>query len=339
MLRKRLFIIISCFLFCLLSWSAGYPEAKNPQNGNFLKTVKELEYSVIQQQSMSLSQKPKDTAKQAQPVKKVTAADLKEESQLQRLSKKNNEINIALKEKERQAQDCLAKLNNFEKNNASMQSKIQKDLESKLEKARNENISLTQGLKDKTKEAGDLKKQLDDVNKLLKEKAELQTKVFDLNNSLLALKKEKAIIESILANQPQDLRLPLAAIPESDKTVNNKNINTNLGYSYGISGKIDEAIEQYRKALKYTPEDKDLHYNLAYLLAKKKRDREAVAEYKLALKGTPQDREVYYNLSIIYSVRLKDQKTAQEYYRKFLDLAPRSSELTPQKKSEKASKG
>ncbi|MFZ2602517.1 MAG: tetratricopeptide repeat protein, partial [Candidatus Omnitrophota bacterium] len=115
-----------------------------------------------------------------------------------------------------------------------------------------------------------------------------------------------------------DLRLP--KLVKADEKNLDEVICLNLGFAYGLKGKIKDAIEEYEKALKYAPEDKDIHYNLGYLLAKQNKCKEAIEEYKKALTGLSDDREVYYNLSIVYAACLKDAKTADYYYNKFLRL-------------------
>jgi tetratricopeptide (TPR) repeat protein len=52
-------------------------------------------------------------------------------------------------------------------------------------------------------------------------------------------------------------------------------------------GKLNEAVQTYRKGLKSVPDDLDLHYNLAVLLKKQGRRDEAIKEFRTALQIDP----------------------------------------------------
>ena len=52
-------------------------------------------------------------------------------------------------------------------------------------------------------------------------------------------------------------------------------------------GKFDEAIEQYRRALRIQPLDADTHYSLGELLQRRGRPDEAASEYRETLRINP----------------------------------------------------
>jgi tetratricopeptide (TPR) repeat protein len=170
-----------------------------------------------------------------------------------------------------------------------------------------------------TKENLSLKKKIEDLEQTIsrqnKAQLELQKQLTHLNEKVASLEREASILEAML-NQERDMKPPL--LVRGDEKSWDKIIHVNLGFAYAIKSKMKEAIEEYKKALEYDPQDKDIHYNLGYLLAKNNRYKEAIEEYKKAIKGSPEDKEVYYNLAVIYTTIIKDEQIASQYYQKFL---------------------
>lgn len=158
------------------------------------------------------------------------------------------------------------------------------------------------------------------------DKAEIRSNQLSLADENIALKKriqelerDNSVLESMLSLRQAEMRQP--ALAERGEKSPDKVIHVNLGFAYGIKGRIEEAIDEYRKALEYDPKDKDIHYNLGLLLSRKNRHKEAIEEYKKSIKGTAEDKEVYYNMAVIYSTGMKDKNTAAEYFQKFLEIA------------------
>lgn len=197
----------------------------------------------------------------------------------------------------------------------SQQNRTHLELEDKIKQIEEENHSLSHTLEEKSRETDEIKKEMS-----------------GLKDKISAKELENEFLESILAAQAKYLNPP-QLVKANEKSFD-KVIHLNLGFSYGLKGKIEDAVVEYQRALEYDPGDKDIHYNLGYLLAKQNRYKEAIEEYKNALKGLPQDREIYYNLAIIYTTGLKDQKTGAEYYQRFLKLSPTNT--GPSLKTEKA---
>ena len=57
----------------------------------------------------------------------------------------------------------------------------------------------------------------------------------------------------------------------------------NLGYTLVSEGRLDDAIDEYGKAIKLMPESPETRYNLAGVFLRKRQLQEAVAEYRKAL--------------------------------------------------------
>ncbi len=71
-----------------------------------------------------------------------------------------------------------------------------------------------------------------------------------------------------------------------------------------LAGRKGEAIQNFRQALKYAPEDADLHYNLANLLAQTDRYEEAEAQYRESLRLDPSSASTHSNLGVLLLNRL-----------------------------------
>jgi tetratricopeptide (TPR) repeat protein len=84
------------------------------------------------------------------------------------------------------------------------------------------------------------------------------------------------------------------------KRPENARAHNNLGHALSrIPGQSDEAIEQYREALRLNPNYGQAHYNLAFALATAGGPlEEVIGEYREALRVTPGLAEAHYNLGV-----------------------------------------
>ncbi|RJO65201.1 MAG: tetratricopeptide repeat protein [Candidatus Omnitrophota bacterium] len=261
------------------------------------KKVKELETAVLKNKT-SVS---KEVQGQQEQLKKENVS----------LSKELTAKTKAMNDLDKQLAICKDSVNTLGKDKASMQTKFGQD----LKKAISQSATTTQ-------EKASLHTRLQEA---MKEKEGLKAQVVTLKNAVGILQKEKAILETMMAAQPQTLRF---SQPRTEVAKSLKNeVHLNLGYAYALKGNAEKAIQEYRKALHYDPQNRDVHYNLGYLLARQNRFQEAVEEYKKSLSGSTTDREVYYNLAILYAVNLKEPKLAQMYYNKFLEYSSDTSAL------------
>ncbi|MGA8654985.1 MAG: tetratricopeptide repeat protein [Chthoniobacterales bacterium] len=95
----------------------------------------------------------------------------------------------------------------------------------------------------------------------------------------------------------------------------------NLGVALFQKGQVDEAVSQYQKALEINPDYADVHYNLGNALLQKGQLDEALAQYQKASEINPNDADVRSNLggALLQKGQL-DGALAQ--YQKALEIKP-----------------
>jgi Tfp pilus assembly protein PilF len=111
-------------------------------------------------------------------------------------------------------------------------------------------------------------------------------------------------------------------------TKNNYIMHYNCGMAFWTSGQVDEAIEQYRQALKINPVYAKAHNNLGCALRDKRQADEAAAEFKLAIKIAPDFADAQNNYGVILAERGLHEEAishfgaalkANPYYRDAMD--------------------
>ncbi|MEW6075086.1 MAG: tetratricopeptide repeat protein [Candidatus Omnitrophota bacterium] len=310
-LQKRI-IGLYCAVLTLSVLQAAYAESKEAVKKK--ETAHKEQVANLKRDNEALSKKVKEL--EASVLKNKTSVSKEAQGQLEQLKKENASLSKdlaaktkALNDLDKQLAICKGSVNALGKEKVSMQTKFDQD----SNKAKAQSTTLAQ-------EKAALNSKLQDA---MKEKDGLKAQVATLKNTVGLLQKEKAMLETMMAAQPQTLRFsqPRAEVAKSLKN----EVHLNLGYAYALKGNTEKAIQEYRTALHFDPQNRDVHYNLGYLYAKQNRFQEAVEEYKKALSGSAKDKEVYYNLAILYAVNLKESKLAQMYYSKFLEYSSDTS--------------
>ena len=95
----------------------------------------------------------------------------------------------------------------------------------------------------------------------------------------------------------------------------------NLGVVYYEQGRVDEAIAEYRKALKINPNFDGAHNNLGSAYFKKGLTSEAIREYEKAVRINPYYVDGRYNLGVAYSQLGRVDQAIIEY-KKALKINP-----------------
>jgi Tfp pilus assembly protein PilF len=99
-----------------------------------------------------------------------------------------------------------------------------------------------------------------------------------------------------------------------------------LGLALSIKGRLDEAISQFQKALELNPHMADVRNNLGIALSRKGQWNEAITQFQEVLKTNPTIADTYNNLGIALSNQGQlDQ--AMEQYQKALQINPNDSKF------------
>ena len=92
------------------------------------------------------------------------------------------------------------------------------------------------------------------------------------------------------------------------------------GHDFFEKGQVDDAVREYREAVRCRPDSSSAHCSLASALIKKRLFAEAVSELKTALKLNPALNIAYYNLGLALE-NSGQYQDAQEAYGKFVSVA------------------
>ena len=111
-----------------------------------------------------------------------------------------------------------------------------------------------------------------------------------------------------------------------DRTLDGVDPHVELGWGYRKAGKLAEALDEYKKALEFSPEDHRLHTNLGTVYFDAGRFPDAIREYEEAIRLNPGDAVAYGNLAAIYNKQGKT-KMAQEMWDKVKMYAPSDEDL------------
>jgi len=104
-------------------------------------------------------------------------------------------------------------------------------------------------------------------------------------------------------------------------TPNSSIAHYNLGKLHDNEGRVDEAVDLYRRALTINPAYTEAHYNLARLLAKQGLRDEAMNHYRQALTFKPNDADTHNNLGLLLAKR-GDVPAALAAFQKAVELDP-----------------
>ena len=96
----------------------------------------------------------------------------------------------------------------------------------------------------------------------------------------------------------------------------------NMGDVYCLEGKLDKALEEFRRAILLKPNYADAYHNLALTEQKIGRINDAALHYQKAISTNPRLYQSYQNLGLIYLQRGQAAQ-AEEYLKKARELNPK----------------
>jgi tetratricopeptide (TPR) repeat protein len=89
----------------------------------------------------------------------------------------------------------------------------------------------------------------------------------------------------------------------------------NLGFAYATQGRMDEAIEEFKKAISSNPRFAEAHNNLGNAYTVQGRVDEAISEYKEAIRLAPEYAEAHFNLGLAYKIKGLKNEAIREFER------------------------
>jgi protein O-mannosyl-transferase len=98
-------------------------------------------------------------------------------------------------------------------------------------------------------------------------------------------------------------------------------VHNNLGIALFAEQKNEEAISNFRIAIKLLPNEMKAHYNLGIALVAESEIEEAISHYKMAIKLKPYFTDAHYNLGVIL-LQKREVKEAIHHFRETLRLRP-----------------
>ena len=118
-----------------------------------------------------------------------------------------------------------------------------------------------------------------------------------------------------LASRVERYRLQVKAYPDDARA------HSNLGMAYGEQGRLDEALDLFRKAIDLDPGYGRAHYGLATVFYRRDQLNLAIGAYEQACRLAPESPEAFNDLGRAY-YRTGQYGKAVAMYRKALVLAP-----------------
>lgn len=100
----------------------------------------------------------------------------------------------------------------------------------------------------------------------------------------------------------------------------------NLGNSCQSMGNQDEAVDAYKQAIALNPSFQSAYTNIAAIEVQRERFENARQILQQAIAQVPENVQLYYNLGVV-ALRLNDTRSAREYLEKAADLDPQNFEL------------
>ena len=98
-----------------------------------------------------------------------------------------------------------------------------------------------------------------------------------------------------------------------------------LGLTYMQQGRIDEAIREYRTALRINPDYAKAHCDLGLAYGNRAVPRDEIREYQAAIRADSTNAYVHYNLGVAYGQQSRAEDEDAGMRRRCADPNPRRS--------------
>lgn len=99
----------------------------------------------------------------------------------------------------------------------------------------------------------------------------------------------------------------------ASKSPRKPSVHYDLGKLYKDVGRLDDAVREYKIAIRLKPDYAEAHTNLGNVYLEKGYFDQAIEEYVVALRIDPSDPETYYNIGTAYYNQMSPQKAASAF--------------------------
>ena len=110
------------------------------------------------------------------------------------------------------------------------------------------------------------------------------------------------------------------------KLVPNSELYNNLAVLLAVQGNAEEAMQNYKEAIRYAPSNAEARYNLGNLLRSMGKPQEAAVEYEKAIKVTPNYTKAYGNLAVTL-IQMGKFDEAIENFRRATECEPNNLQM------------
>ena len=134
-----------------------------------------------------------------------------------------------------------------------------------------------------------------------------------------------ALYAAILIDRNRDWKDSFSLWSETAKRVpNSPGVHSNLGRAYFDNGMPEEAVNEFKTAIKLDPKAYLAHYNLGFAYEQKGLFQKAIQEYKITININPKYTNAHFNLGNIYA-RNGQLDNAARAYRSTLEIDPKDT--------------
>lgn len=202
--------------------------------------------------------------------------------------------------------------------------KLISSLESSLDSALKENLSLMRKSKSASEETAALSRQVAVKNN------QIDALVAERTQSAALREKQAGDFQEKIKSLESEIGRYKAEIEKADKKARelNEKYSRDKNELQSDLARLDKERKKLSEMLALRENDAllqetaKMHYNLANLLVQTRQYDKAVHEYSRALQLLPNDSEAHYNLAVIYDLYGNDPISAVNHYRRCLELDP-----------------
>ena len=326
-MRRQWMMVVLGIAWATTGWAWPFPDQKAQAKMKELTA----EYSKLQNDNETLKKKFRNLEEDRNNVLNQTKILLAERSKAleleelyQKLKKTRqilaNQTDKLHKRSRRLRLENITRVKNFDRLKASYE-----ELQTKHNALVVEDEGTRAALKQRVESTPQFQKLNNEVNRLKNENKKLEDMTKTLEDKLKKAISQIQKIEDKDAKLTKKIQLDEQKISqlESEKVEFIKTIKTLNDQVQKAPKRFKDMAQENKTMLKETAQ---MHYNLGVFFTRNKSYDRAVEEFKRALDFNPDNPQVHYNLGYIYAEEYEQQEEAMAHFRRFLEIDPNSKE-------------